>query len=222
MSAGETVAHQRLKQLTQHWAVEAGFAITAMEVRVPRSGYRVDVAAYARGTKQQLSRTALFECKQARADLLKDSRAENDTRERLAGLLARRAKLEELIAEHRPDLRRGETLFPDFDSIDTSGLRHETYAAVTDEIAMLQRRLLHGVKFEKLRRYVAADALYLVVEEDIFAADEIPAGWGLLLRHEDQLTLERPPLQLAAAPEARLGLLENIAVSACRERRRDT
>ena len=222
MSAGETAAHQRLKELALRWAMEAGLAIVAMEVRVPRSGYRVDVAAYARGTKQQPARTVLFECKQARADLLKDSRAEKATREHLAELLARRAKLEALIAEHRPDLRRGETLFPEFDSIDAGALRHETYAAVIDEIATLQRRLLHGVKFEKLRRYVTADALYLVVEEGIFAPDEIPAGWGLLVRLGEALHLVRAPLQLCPAPETRTALLENIAAAACRARRRDS
>ena len=219
MSLGETAAHRRLKELAIRWAAEAGFAIVATEVRAPRSGFRVDVAAYGRGTRQRPVRTALFECKQARADLLKDSRVEGDTRDRLAGLLARRAKLEELIAGHRPDLRRGETLFPEFDSIDVRGLRHETYAAVIDEIAMLQRRLLHGVKFEQLRRYVAADALYLVVEEGIFADAEIPAGWGLLVRREETLESMRPPLQLSPAPEARMALLENIAVAACRVRR---
>ena len=219
MSTGETAAHLWLKALAIRWAVEAGFAIAAAEVRVPRSAYRVDVAAYARGTKHRPARTAVFECKQARADLLKDSRAENATRERLTVLLARRAKLEELIAGHRPDLRRGETLFPEFDSIDTSGLRHETYAAVIDEIATLQRRLLQGVKFERLRRYVAADALYLVVEGDIFAADEIPAGWGLLVRQGDVLQSVRPPLCLVPAPGARVALLENIAVAACRAKR---
>ena len=215
MSAGETAAHQRLKGLALGWAVNAGLSIAALEVRVPRSGYRVDVAAYARGTKHQAVRTALFECKQARADLLQDSRAEVAPRERLAGLLARRAKLEDLIAEHRPDLRRGETLFPEFDSIDATGLRHETYAAIIGEIATLQRRLLHGVKFEKLRRYQAADALYLVVEEGIFAADEIPAGWGLLARKGDMLQAVRPPLRLSPSPEARVKLLENIALVAC-------
>lgn len=217
MSAGETVAHQRLKALAIRWAVEAGFSISATEVRIPHSSFRADVAGYARGTKQRPVRTAIFECKQARADLLKDSREEEGTRDSLAGLLARRAKLEELIAEHRPDLRRGDSLFPEFDSIDFSALRHETYAAVIDEIAALQRRLLHGVKFDRLRRYAAADFLYLVVEDGIFAAAEIPAGWGLLVRHDTELKLERPPLQLGPTPEARLTLLENIAVAACRK-----
>ena len=219
MAAGETAAHRRLKELARDWARESGLAITALEVRVPRSGYRVDVAAYALGTKHHPPRTALFECKQARADLLKDARAEAATRERLTGLLAHRARLEALIAEHRPDLRRGDMLFPEFDSLDPAGLRHEAYAAVINEIATLQRRLLYGVKFEKLRRYLAADALYLVVDEGIFAADEIPAGWGLLVRQGDALRAERPPLRLSPAPEMRLALLENMAAAAGRAAR---
>jgi len=216
MPAGETAAHRELKRLALAWAAEAGFEIGAAEVRVPRSGFRADVAAYARGRKNRPIRTALFECKQARADLLKDSRAETETRRKLAALLERRTNLERMLAEHRPDLRRGEELFPEFDAIDTAGLRHDTYAAVIEEIAALQRRLLHGVKFEKLRRYAAADALYLVVEDGIFAEAEIPAGWGLLVRAGDQLQPVRPPLRLHPAPESRVALLENIAAVACR------
>jgi hypothetical protein len=90
---------------------------------------------------------------------------------------------------------------------------------VIEEIATLQRRQLHGLKFEKLRRYEAADALYLVVDEGIFAADEIPAGWGLLVRQGDSLRAVRPPLQLSPAPETRLALLENMAAAAGRAAR---
>ncbi len=46
MPAGETAAHRELKRLAMAWAGEVGFDIVASEVRVPRSGFRADVAAY--------------------------------------------------------------------------------------------------------------------------------------------------------------------------------
>ncbi|MBI2517942.1 MAG: hypothetical protein HYV95_13645 [Opitutae bacterium] len=219
MPAGETAAHARLKQLALDWAAASGFPIAAPEVRLPRSGFRVDVAAYRPARREGAVATMVFECKQARADLLKDSRAELPTRQKLAELLARRAKLEQMLGEHRPDLRRGETLFPEFDAFDFSALRHETYAAVLAEITRLQARSIHGVKFDRMFRYQAADLLYLVAEDGIFAAEEIPAGWGLLVRRDEVLVLTRQPLRLSPAPELRHQLLENIALAATRARR---
>src|SRR3954466_6727648 len=112
MPSAETANHTRLKTLALAWAQANGFAICAAEVRVPKSGYRADVAACGRGAG---ARTAVFEGKQARADLLKDAHAEAATQAKLAELMARKRKLEELFAVHRPDLRRGEALWPEYD-----------------------------------------------------------------------------------------------------------
>lgn len=213
MVTNETESHRQLKRLALDWARANGFAIAATEVRVPKSGYRADVVACSRGAER---RTAVFECKQARADLLKDAHAEAATKRKLSDLIARRAKLEELLAVHRPDLRRGEALFPEFDSWDFSGLEHATYRDVLAELATLQTRVLKGTKFSKMFRYRCADFLYLVVEENIFAEAEIPAGWGLLVRRGELLTLARPPVALESADAQRLALLENLALVATR------
>lgn len=211
--SGETAAHRELKRLALAWAQANGFALAATEVRVPKSGYRADVAACSRG---EARRTAVFECKQARADLLKDAHAEAETRRRLAELIERRAKLEELLAVHRPDLRRGEALWPEFDAWDFSGLEHRAYRELLDEIVTLQSRVLAGTKFAKMFRYRCADFLYLVVEDGIFAEAEIPAGWGLLRRCGDALELTRRPVELTAAEAQRLALLEAIAQAGTR------
>lgn len=222
MASGETEDHRRLKRLALAWAQAQGFALAAPEVRVPRSGYRADVAAYAPGPGGDgvaAGRTAVFECKQARADLLKDAHAEEATRARLAELRERRRGLEAMLQTHRPDLRRGGGLWPEFDAWDFSGLEHATYRAVLEEIDTLERRVRGGTKFSKLFRYRSADFLYLVVEENIFAEAEVPAGWGLLVRRgaEEALTLARPPGELGAAAEQRLRMLEAIARAGTRE-----
>ncbi len=213
---GETAAHRELKRLALAWAQSNGFAAVASEVRVPKCGFRTDAAACARGKRGEVGRTAVFECKQARADLLKDAHAEAKTRARLEELTARRAKLEELLAEHRPDLRKGDTLFPEFDAWDFSGLEHATYRAVLKELAAVQEHVLRGTKFARMFRYRCADFLYLVVEDGIFAEAEIPAGWGLLRRNGSELELARAPVALEATAEQRLRLLEAIAIAAAR------
>lgn len=217
MPSAETANHQRLKTLALAWAQANGFAICAPEVRVPRSGYRADVAGCGRGAG---ARTAVFECKQSRADLLKDAHAEAATRARLRELVDRRRALEEMLAVHRPDLRRGEALWPEFDSWDFSSLEHRAYRALLAELETVQRRVLRGTKFSRMFRYRCADFLYLVVEDGIFAEAEIPAGWGLLIRAAtpggDELRLVRPPANLDAAPVQRAALLEMVALSGTR------
>ncbi len=213
MSRGETDAHRELKRLALLWARDQGWEIAAAEVRVPKSGYRADAAAIGRGP---MAKCAVFECKQARADLLKDAHDDAKTRRQLAALLKRRAKLEGLLATHRPDLRRGESLFPEYDAWDFSGLEHKAYHDLLAEIATVQGRVLAGTKFSKMLRYRSADFLYLVVEDDIFAETEIPAGWGLLVRVEEALELRRAPAALDAGDVQRRALLEAIALKATR------
>jgi hypothetical protein len=215
MASSETACHTRLKALALAWAQTNGFAICGTEVRVPGSGFRADVAACGRGGA---ARTAVFECKQSRADLLKDAHAEAATRNRVLELSQRRRKLEELLAVHRPDLRRGEALWPEYDAWDFSSLEHRAYRGVLAQLATVQRRVLRGTKFSKMFRYRCADFLYLVVEDGIFAEAEIPAGWGLLVRGgtDAGLRLARAPADLDAAPAQRAALLETIALAGTR------
>jgi hypothetical protein len=211
MPASETETHQKLKRLALAWARQGGFAIATTEVRVPRSGYRADVAAIGRGTG---ARCAVFECKQARADLLRDAHDEEAVRAELAELIGRRANLEALLSVHRPDLRKGETLFPEYDAWDFSGLEHQAYHTVLARLATLQARVGNGVKFARMLRHRCADFLYLVVEGGIYAEAEIPAGWGLLVRRDEDLELRRKPAALDATAGQRHALLEAIALAA--------
>ena len=213
MTRGETQAHRELKRLALTWAQANGFIVCAGEVRVPKSGYRADVAACSRGPAR---RTAVFECKQARADLLKDAHAELATRLKLSELTERRKTLETMFATHCPDLRRGDALWPEFDSWDFSRLEHHAYRAVLTELEVVQRRVIRGTKFSKMFRWRCADFLYLVVEEGIFAEAEIPAGWGLLMRDGTELKMVRAPVALEADEAQRLSLLESIALAATR------
>ena len=141
-----------------------------------------------------------------------------EARRKVEELSARLKTLEELIGGHRPDLRKGEALFPEFDAWDFSGIEHETHRRVLAELATWQERLLGGTKFAKLFRWRGADYFYLVSEDGIFAQAEIPAGWGLLVRRNgsEELELVRKPVWAEAAPEKRAALRECIGISATR------
>lgn len=208
MSRGETEQHARLKTLALAWARGRGWTFAAAEVRVPRSGFRADVAA---AHEDEQGAVVVFECKQSRADLLKDAHAEHAVRARVAELAQRQRGLEELLAAHRPDLRRGEALWPEFDTWNFDCLEHHTYRRVLDELATLRRRVREGTKFSRMSRYGCADALFLVLEENIHAEAEIPAGWGLLVRRGDELRLVHEAVALQPCAEQRAALRRAIA-----------
>jgi hypothetical protein len=212
---GESAAHRELKQLALAWARAHRLSLAGTEVRLPRSAYRADVAA---ATPRQLGEqavTAIFECKASRADFLRDAALEQATREKVAALAERLDALNRLIGAHRPDLRRGEELFPEFDCIDLRGSRHATHAALTKTLRAAQTALYEGTKFARLARWRSANFLYLVVADaELAHAHEIPAGWGLLVRQDDALVCVRPPLRHEISLSARIALLERLAARA--------
>ena len=222
MPRGETQRHLDLKMLAANWARAEGFPIWGLEVRLPGCGYRADLAAY-RPARQKsvLGATAVFECKQARADFARDSHSAEPTLARLKALDARREKLEQLLRVHHPELRNGETLFESFDAYDFSKLGHKTYDRLAREIGVLQNRLYDRTKFEKLVRYRCANLLYLVVEPGVLTEQETPFGWGLLVRCADRLELKRKPRFHEATDHARLWLLQRIALAGTRKLSRE-
>ena len=160
--------------------------------------------------------TAVFECKQARADLLRDTAPERETSERLREVVARRLDLERMLGLHLPSLRRGESLFAECDAYDLDGIRHEGWRAVRREEALLQARLYGRTKFARLRRYGCADRFYLVIASGLVEAHEAPPGWGLLVQAGESLTLVRPPERVESGLRMRLALLEAVARSGTR------
>lgn len=234
MAGAETVAHTQLKKLAVISAQQQGYTICGVEIRLPHSNYRADVVAYrpeskklpipgsARLVRQStIGMTAVFECKQVRSDFLKDSHSEVITLKKLQVLEARRRKLEQLIGLHLPSLRKGESLFAEYDGIDTTNYEHKTYHRVLREIAILQRRLYGKTKFDKVTRYQCANLCYLVVEDGILESHEVPLGWGLLARRGDALVLERRPTWQDVSEPTRLALLQQVAVASTRKMNRE-
>lgn len=216
---GETEQHRELKRRAVLWAAARGFRACALEVRVPRSGFRADVAAARVGSGQcsEPGETAILECKQARSDLLRDNADEARTLERLREVSTRRRELEQLIGAHLPNLRRGETLFAECDEFDLDSIRHDGLRGVRREERQLQTRVYGGTKFDRIGRYCCADFLYLVVPPGLLEPHEAPPGWGILVASgSDDLDVVRPPVRLPVSSPARLALLESIAVAASR------
>lgn len=213
----ESERHRNLKRLAVAWARARRLKLAASEVRLPRSGYRTDVAAATPRALSDGAFTAVFECKASRSDFLRDSAVEIGAAERIAALSARLMELRALIAAHRPDLRRGEELFAEFDAYDLRGLKHDTHDRLEAELRIAQAKLHEGTKFAKLARWRAASLLYVVAEEGILRAHEVPDGWGLLVRRGEELEpVLRPCLNPTTAAD-RVALIERIAARGANE-----
>ncbi len=206
--------HKRLARLALEWASAHRLTHCALEVRLPQSGYRADVAAATPRVLSPHAMTAIFECKVSRSDFLKDAAAEAKLVPLVAELQQRLAALRELIGVHRPDLRLSEELFPQFEAIDLRGTKHDTHDVLVRQLRVAQNKLWEGTKFAKIARWRSANLLYLVCEENIYEHWEVPDGWGLLVRKGDQLTLAHRPCLNAVSIEQRVQLLERIAATA--------
>lgn len=210
----ESAAHRELKRLALTWARAHRLVLAAAEVRLPRSGYRADVVAATPRSLSGNAMTAVFECKVSRADFLRDNATESGAKELLIKMSERLMSLRALIGGHRPDLRRGEELFPEFDTVDLRGLKHRTHDRLEREFQTCQRKLHDGTKFAKLARWRAASLLYIVAEDDLFAPHELPDGWGLLVHRGTTLELMIKPVLRETTPAERVALIERIAAVA--------
>jgi hypothetical protein len=213
----ETEAHVRLKRLALLWAQSNRYTACAAEVSLPQCRYRADVAAY-RSRPREQTVTAIFECKQALPDLRRDNCETAATRERLRSLSRRREILERHLRIHYPTLRTGDSLFAEYDSHDFEAIGHHGYRRVLRETAALQNRLYGGTKFECLVRYRCANLFFLVLPNELFTRGaEVPAGWGVLVEMEGALELARKPVWHDNFEQARVRLLQRIAVAGTRQ-----
>jgi hypothetical protein len=211
----ETERHARLKRLAFLWAQAQGYSACAMEVSLPKCRYRADVAAY-RLTPKRIVSTAIFECKQALCDLRRDNCQSDAARQRLETICQRRRLLEIRLRTHYPNLRNGDSLFPEFDLPDFTVVGHRGYTRLLREVRTLQNRLYDCTKFDKLLRYRCANLYFIVLSEELFRDSEIPVGWGALVESDGALTLTRKPIWHETNDEDHIRFLHRIAVAGTR------
>jgi hypothetical protein len=250
----ESFAHQRLKVLSIAFLRAVGCAAAATEVRCPASRFRTDVAGFAdplnkRANASRLvalggysvrvpdqSTTVLVECKQSRADFLKDNRRLEELLSERRDLDDRRRHLEErLIKPAEPHLiGSGSMLFPELETWDFASSRSPSYRAVLRDLRRVDMQIHGDTKFCMVARYRLADLLLVAAPSGMLRAREVPPGWGLLEFPAE--SLEPPPAEAlfrqtvavhvrhasvsasVTRPEHRVRLLRNIAVAATSRR----
>jgi hypothetical protein len=213
---GESASHAALKRLAVLWAQTQGYSACAVEVSLPRCRYRADVAAF-RLLPNESGCSVIFECKQARPDLRRDSCCTATTRQRLESIERRRLIIEKHLRVHYPALRRGESLFAEWDSHDFAAIGHRNYSRIIRELSALQNQLRDGTKFETLARYHCANLFYLVLPNELFRPAEIPSGWGVLIEENGNLLLARKPAWHEMSHEHQVQFLQRIALAGTRQ-----
>lgn len=179
------------------------------------------------------ARTVIIECKQSRADFLRDdAQLEPLLRER-ERLRARKRDLEETVVKcHEPQLRvGGSSLFTECEQWRFEESRIATYRKVLVALRRIDA-MVHGeTKFCLLARYRLADRLYIAAPVGVISARELPSGWGLIECRRRTLRTggarvsgldDLPVSETVSAPaldtpeHRRLRLLRNLAVAASR------
>ncbi len=126
-------------------------------------------------------RTVIVECKQSRADFLRD-------RDDLEALLLRREAMElrrlrfaDKVRESEPHLQStAGVLFAEMGEWNLEASANATYRRILRELERLDERIHGGTKFHRLARYRLADRLYLMAPAGVVKRREVPPGWGLI------------------------------------------
>lgn len=228
----ESNDHYRLKKASLVWLHNRGARTIAFEVPVRTTDFthlRIDVAAWDHHTRIERSRGPrggrrrrrlgqvdefiAIECKAARADFLKDSRAEERLAAELADLDAQRDTLEALIRKQEPELRYRKDLFSDEIVWKYDRSANEDYARLRRSIRRLARQLHGGTKFDRLRQSAMFHRHYVCATPDVARPAELPPDWGLLVMDPDteQCRIAREAALIEADPYYRGDLVQRLA-----------
>jgi hypothetical protein len=262
----ETLDHQALKRLAVAWLWRLGCRVVATEVRSPVGRFRIDVAGWfdrpvdglfdakdgaslgaplwaahdgeARRRGGERATTVLVECKQSRADFLRDGSDPAELLAERARLIARREAIEETkVKRFEPSLRiEGSSLFAELDAWDFAKSRMASYREVVLAIERIDEAIYGRTKFIRFARWRVADRLVLFAPAGLIRPRELPESWGLVECHRrplrrgkasmalgvdpvDELPLRAstPPPALDAHPGRRERLFRSIAMAASRE-----
>ena len=237
----ETLDHLALKRLAVAWLWRLGCRVVATEVQCPIGRYRIDVAGWfdrpidgllGRVAKESASlwalgeggrrsgargpdswRTVIIECKQSRADFLRDGSDPEELLRERDRLERKRHDFESLrVKRFEPELRReGSSLFSELDDWDFSKSKLASYRSVLRELQRVDEAIYGQTKFARFARYRLADRLVLFAPAGMIRVKELPTNWGLVECHRKPLRRGKADLAQGVDVLADLPLREQVA-----------
>lgn len=215
-AGNESESHRELKRLGLAWIQAQGCRVAALEVAIPNRGVRIDVAGCSWSRGASAPTTVILECKAFAADFRKDARCAEALRRRLAVLRQRQERVEAEMCIHFPSIRTGDSLFPEFQTLDFERPGYERYQKIVEESRRLSSRLHANTKFDRLMTYRSANLYYIAAEPGVVREHELPVGWGLLQRSGDSLEIITKPQWHDEAAADRIAFFQRVAMAATR------
>lgn len=217
---------QQLQRAVLAWMGEQAVAGMATQVPTRLTRFRAHVAGFwtetvrnphVDGPRRLLvpRQTVIVELRQRRKECWPDATNSSSLLPRYRELKEQRLKLEAGIREHEPELRRTDTLFPEFSDWDYERSRDPVYMETLRELKRVARALYKGTSFEAIRAASLADLLYLAVPAKAVHPYELADGWGLLWVTRDlKVHVAAKAEDQRCQPDNRLHLVQNVAQAA--------
>lgn len=199
----------------------------AVDVPLRLSNIRADVAAFWSITQKsrelnlplrQPVRSLLAVCAVSRHEIWPECAEATIILQEAARLQEQLRLGEARIRQHEPQLRDDTMLFEEFAAWNYEKSQDPEYRRQRTELLALEKILYAGSRLLRLLQSRAADAYLLAVPAGVLDAHELIAPWGLLWVHPDlRVEVRRPPQAETGLPEARLHLIQNMAMAAGRD-----
>lgn len=178
----ESLTHQRLKAFAAEFLRSIGCWHIATEARTRIPRFRADVMGLGHAPGADGSPfVAIVECKQSRADFLRDAADRDALRRKRDALLARCVDAESLLRAAEPHLIDSDGwLFPECAPARVGDTCLRGLRAGRRNAASLHRRSRANVKLWSLRRWRQADLFYIAAPRGLLRQAEMPQGWRLI------------------------------------------
>jgi len=159
-------------------------------------------------------KTVVIETKVSRGQCWPDCAKKDTLLPMLKEEKGKKKKLEKLIRQDEPDLNLNDNLFPDIEAWNYSLSKNKEYHQCCRAIEEIEAALYDGSHFEKIRKALIADFLYLAVPAGMVSEHEIADGWGLLYVNKDMsVNVIKTADDWECPMENKLHLVQNISSS---------
>ena len=210
-----------MKRAVLAWLVPQKPSGMALNVPTRVSKYCADIAAFwsSPAVKRLMApdKTMIVEVRRNREQCWPDCSRQEELLPMLREKKDEKASIEAMLRKTEPELKEGDTLFPEFESWNYKQTKNRTYHKCLKQLEEIEHALYKGSRFEQIRRAHVADYLYLAVPAGTVSPNEMADGWGLVnIKPDMSIELVKEADRWDCPDRNKLHLIQHIA-AACRK-----
>ena len=215
------LSRRDMKRAILAWLIPQKPSGMGLNVPTKVSKYRADIAAFwSSPAKKRLmapDKTVIVEIRRNREQCWPDCSRQEELLPLLREKKNEKASMEAMLRETEPDLKDGDTLFPEFENWNYKLTKNRAYHKCLRQLEEIEHALYKGSRFEQIRRAYVADYLYLAVPTGTVAPEELADGWGLININPDMTAeLVKKAEKWDCTERNKLHLIQHIA-AACQK-----